>query len=99
MAAGLPPLVIIANRRRPGIIFTQEFETLASKIGYLGRQASDVAARSRQTSDEVVADRIRHRCEYDRNDRRRRLRCDDVYGSVRNNDVHLKSNKFGDDLG
>ena len=92
----------INHYRQPaqtGDNFTQEFETLASKIGYLGRQASDVAARSRQTSDEVVADRIRHRCEYDRNDRRRRLRCDDVYGSVRNNYIDLKSNKFGDDFG
>jgi hypothetical protein len=99
MAAGLPP---IGHNRQPaqtGDNFAQEFEALADKIGYLGRQAGDVAARSRQTRDEVIANRIRHRCEYDRNDRRRLLCCDDIWSSVRNNDIDLEPNELGQDLG
>src|SRR5262245_55797254 len=47
----------------------QEFEPLAGKIGGLGRQAGDVAARSRQAWYEAGADRIVRRREHDRDNR------------------------------
>src|SRR5947207_287307 len=51
----------------------QEVEPLASKVSRLVRQASDVAARSCKTRDEVIANRVRRRREYDRDDLRRLL--------------------------
>ena len=58
---------------KTGDNLAQEFESLASKIGELDRQAGDVAARSRQTSDQAAADRVRRRREDDRDDRCRLL--------------------------
>jgi hypothetical protein len=43
----------------------QEFESLAGKIARLERQAGDVAARSCQTGDKAVANRIVRWCEHD----------------------------------
>jgi hypothetical protein len=51
----------------------QYFEPLASKIGLLDGQARNVAARSRQRSDEFGADRVSSRREHDRDDRCRSL--------------------------
>jgi putative tryptophan/tyrosine transport system substrate-binding protein len=52
------PLVAVET----GDNLTQEFESLASKIGRLLRQSSDVATWSRQTYDEAVAEWVcRHR--------------------------------------
>src|SRR5262245_52978222 len=53
----------------------QEFEPLAGKIGGLGRQAGDVAARSRQAWYEAAADRIVRRREHDRDNRCHLLCC------------------------
>jgi len=48
-------------------------EALANKIGYLVRQAGDVAARSRQAGDQAGADWVPSRREDDGDDRRRLL--------------------------
>src|SRR6516162_1055936 len=53
----------------------QEFEPLGGKIGGLGRQAGDVAARSRQAWYEAGADRIVRRREHDRDNRCHLLCC------------------------
>ena len=66
----------IGHDRQPaetGDNLAQEFESLASKIGLLERQAGDVAARSRQTRDQAGADRVRRHREDDRDDRCRLL--------------------------
>jgi hypothetical protein len=46
----------------------QEFEPLASNIVRLKRQASDVAARSRQTGDQAVAHGVPRRRKHNRDD-------------------------------
>ena len=54
-------IVDIGHDRQPaetGDNLAQKFESLASKIGLLVRQAGDVAARSRQTCDEAGANRV-----------------------------------------
>jgi hypothetical protein len=66
----------IAHDRQPaetGNNLTQEFEAFASKIGLLIRQAGDVAARPRQTRDQVGAKRVRRHRKDDRDDRCRLL--------------------------
>ena len=63
--------VDIGHDRQPaktGDNLAQKFESLASKIGLLGRQTGDVAARSRQTRDKAGANRVRRRREDDRDD-------------------------------
>jgi hypothetical protein len=75
----------------------QEFESLASSVGLLDRQSSDVATRSRQTDDQAAADRI-DRNRKDDGDRRCRLfYCGDS-GSIRNNDINIQADKLGCDL-
>jgi hypothetical protein len=89
---------MIANRRSRGDNLTQDFESLAGKIGLLVRQSSGVAARSRQTCDQAAADRIVRQYKDDRDDRRSLPYC---WGgvSVRDNDVDLKADKLGRDFG
>src|SRR5262249_3827680 len=56
-------------------------------------------ARSRQTRDEAHADRVPHRCEHDRDDRRRLLCRHYGWGSPRDDDVDFEPGKLGRDLG
>ena len=49
---------MIAKRAQTGNELAQQFEPLAGKVDRLMRQASDVAARARQTGDEAAADRV-----------------------------------------
>ena len=92
----------IGHDRQPaetGDNLAQKFESLASKIGRLDRQAGDVAARSRQTRDQAGADRVPRRREDDRDDRCRLLCRDDCRGSRRDNDIDLEPDELGRDLG
>src|SRR5215831_13874294 len=75
----------------------QEFEPLAGKIGGLGRQAGDVAARSRQAWYEAGADRIVRRREHDR-DNRCHLLCCEHRPSHRYDHIDLESDKLGGNL-
>ena len=77
----------------------QEFEPLANSIGPLVRQAGDVAARSRQRSDETSADRVSRRREDNRGDRRRLLCCEGCFGPRGENDIDLESDKLSSNLG
>ena len=63
------------------------------------RQASGIAARSRQGLDQSGADRVSQRREHDRDDRRRLLRCKGGRGCRRDNDIHLPPDELGRDLG
>src|SRR5262245_2290617 len=66
------------------------------KIGLLVRQASDIAAWSRQACDEAGGDRVP---QYDDDwDDRCRLLCRDRRASTGDNDIDLKPNKLGRDL-
>jgi hypothetical protein len=87
-----------AQPAEPGDNLTQEFESLAGKIGLLVRQSSGVAARSRQTCDQAAANRIVRQYKDDRDDRRSPLYC---WGgvSIGDNDVDLKADKLGRDFG
>jgi hypothetical protein len=91
-------LAKIANRRTWNN-FAHEFDPLASSVGELVRQAGDVATWSRQTVDDADANRVRHRREHDRNDRRPLLCRENICGCVRNDDIDLEPDEFGDDLG
>src|SRR5262245_8612810 len=75
----------------------QEFEPLAGKIGGLGRQAGDIAARSRQAWYEAGADRIVRRREHDR-DNRCNLLCCEHRPSHRYDHIDLESDKLGGNL-
>src|SRR5262245_39823772 len=66
------------------------------KIGLLVRQASDIAAWSRQACDEAGGDRVP---QYDDDwDDRCRLLCRDRRASTGDNDIDLEPNKLGRDL-
>src|SRR5262249_1823244 len=78
--------------------FAQESEPLASNIIRLKRQPSDVAARSRQTVDKSVWDRVPCRGKHDRYDRCRLLCREDLWGSRRDNNVDLEPDEVGRDL-
>src|SRR5262245_24464936 len=75
----------------------QEFEPLAGKIGDLGRQAGDVAARSRQAWYEAGADRIVRRREHDR-DNRCHLLCCKHRPSHRYDHIDLESDELSGNL-
>src|SRR6516225_3873707 len=75
----------------------QEFEPLAGKIGGLGRQAGDVAARSRQAWYEAGADRIVRRREHDR-DNRCHLLCCKHRPSPRYDHIDLESDELSGNL-
>src|SRR5215813_14171073 len=75
----------------------QEFEPLAGKIGGLGRQAGDVAARSRQAWYEAGADRIVRRREHDR-DNRCHLLCCKHRPSHRYDHIDLESDELSGNL-
>src|SRR6516165_9593826 len=75
----------------------QEFEPLAGKIGGLGRQAGDVAARSRQAWYEAGADRIVRRREHDR-DNRCYLLCCKHRPSHRYDHIDLESDELSGNL-
>src|SRR5262249_32442203 len=77
---------------------TQEFEALANKIGYLVRQAGDVAVRSRQAGDQAGADRVPSRRENDGDDRRRLLGSQDHGSARRDNNINLALDEFGGNL-
>src|SRR6516162_8140497 len=76
----------------------QEFKSLSGKIGRLDRQASDVAARPRQTCDQAAADRVVRYCKDDGDNRCRLLYHGDG-NSRRDNDVDLQADELGRDLG
>ena len=59
---------MIANRRKIGDNLAQKFETLASSIGLLDRQAGNVAAWARQARDDAGANRVHLRSEHDRDE-------------------------------
>jgi hypothetical protein len=82
----------------PGHNLAQEFECLAASLRLLRRHARDVAVGPRQAGDESVADRIVPEDKDDRDDRCRLLhrRGAEV---VRKNDVDLKPDELGRDLG
>src|SRR6516165_1525467 len=75
----------------------QEFEPFAGKIGGLGRQAGDVAARSRQAWYEAGADRIVRRREHDR-DNRCHLLCCKHRPSHRYDHIDLESDELSGNL-
>src|SRR5262249_11663198 len=75
----------------------QEFEPLAGKIGGLGRQAGDVAARSRQAWYEAGADRIVRRREHDR-ENRCHLLCCTHRPSHRYDHIYLESDELSGNL-
>src|SRR5215831_1092285 len=77
--------------------FAQKFETLASNIGLLDRQAGDIAARSRQARHHAASNGVRPQGEDDR-DHRRRLLCRRGGVSSCENDVDLEADEFGRDL-
>src|SRR5262249_55201806 len=77
---------------------TQEFEALANKIGYLVRQAGDVAVRSRQAGDQAGADRVPSRRENDGDDRRRLLGSQDHGSARRDNNINLALDELGGNL-
>src|SRR5262249_2057861 len=77
----------------------QEFESLASKIGCQGREAGDVAARSRKATNKAGANRIPHYRGDDRDNPCRLLCCNDRWGRIRDNDVDLELDELGRDLG
>src|SRR5262245_22859812 len=76
----------------------QKFESLARNVCRLDRQASDVAARSRQAGDEFVANRVARDREHYRNDGRRVHRGHNGRGSRRDDDIDLAPGKLGRDL-
>src|SRR5262245_18946025 len=76
----------------------QEFQALARKLGRRKRQAGDVATRPRQTGDKASAKRVRHRREYDWDNRGRLFRCEDRRSRCDNN-IDLETDKLGGDLG
>jgi hypothetical protein len=84
---------------KSGYHLAQQFEFLTTSIRYLVRQTGDVAARSRQTSDQAGPDRVRHRREHDRDDRCRMLCREGCRGCHRDNDIDLEPGKLGRDLG
>jgi hypothetical protein len=81
----------------PGENLTQEFEPLTGKIGLLGRQSSDVAARPRQTCDQVASDRVNPQWKDDGDDRCRLFYCGGGE-CICDNDVDLHADKLGCDL-
>src|SRR5262249_22624866 len=76
----------------------QQFETLASSLDLLKRQAGCVAAGPRQTGDQAGADRVRRR-ENNGNDRRRLLDSRDSGSRRCDNNIDLAPDEFGRDLG
>src|SRR5262249_48555602 len=68
------------------------------KLGRRKRQAGDVATRPRQTGDKASAKRVRHRREYDWDNRGRLFRCEDRRSRCDNN-IDLETDKLGGDLG
>jgi hypothetical protein len=94
--AGLPTLAMIANRRKTGYNFAQEFEFLANSIRYLVRQTGDVG--SCDIRDQAGPDRVRHRREHDRNDRCRLLCREGWRGCHRDNDIDLEPDELGRDF-
>src|SRR5262245_10579750 len=65
----------------------------------LTRQAGDVAARSRQTLDDACANRISRSREYDRDHRCRLLGRERRESVVRHDNIDLKPDELGGDLG
>src|SRR5262249_21766453 len=65
----------------------------------LTRQAGDVAARSRQTLDDACADRISRSREHDRDHRCRLLGRERRESVVRHDNIDLKPDELGGDLG
>ena len=77
----------------------QEFESLASSIGCLARQAGDVAARSRQTCHDAAANWIARRREHDWDHGCRLLCCEGRWSVMRENHIDLEPDELGCDLG
>src|SRR5947209_2892658 len=77
----------------------RKFEAFRAGICLLDRQAGNVAPRSRQTCHKRVADRVPGTREDNRYGRCRLLCHQDCRRTIRDNDVHVKSNELSDDLG
>jgi hypothetical protein len=95
----------MVGRREPSVPgdagpdnLAQEFEALTDKVGCLDRQASDVAARSRQTVNESTGNRIRRQREHDGDCRRCLSRSDDIPLPMGNDHIGLEPNELRDDL-
>src|SRR5262245_65434452 len=97
MAAGLPTLAMIANRRRFDL--AQKFESLTNKISVLDRESGDVPARVSQTRDETGANRVRCRREDYRDERCCPLCREHYWGCICDNDIDFKSDELGSALG
>src|SRR5262249_5492748 len=76
----------------------QKCEAVGADIDGLPRQPGNISARSRQPGDDAGADWIARRREYDRDNRRRLLGCEDWWGIMCENDIDLKADEFGGDL-
>src|SRR5262249_12537237 len=76
---------------------TQEFESLAGKIGRLARHAGHVAAWSRQRRDQTAADRVHRHREHNWNDRCCLLYREDR-ASRSDDHVDLATHELGRDL-
>src|SRR5207244_2155729 len=77
----------------------QKFDSLGRNIGLLDRQTGNVAARSRQTSNQAGADRVPRRCKDDGDYGRRLLGSYDCFSRRRDNDVDFAPDQLGRDLG
>src|SRR5262245_48944556 len=98
ISKGLPPLYVIANRRKLGHNFSQQFNTLAGGIGLLQRQAGGVAAGSCQGLNHARANWVCHRCENDRNGGGRLLDRDAWWGCRRDDHIHFQADQLGRSL-
>ena len=78
--------------------FTQEFDPLTDGLSQLNRQASNVAARPRQTCDQTVANRITCRREDDRDRSRCSLYREDIGVTAGHNDVDREADELGRNL-
>jgi hypothetical protein len=76
----------------------QEPDSFGSKVIRLGRQASDITARSCQARNQAATNRVRRYWEHDR-DLRGCLFCRWDSGSARDNDIDLHPDKLGCQLG
>ena len=90
---------MIAKRRRPGITSRNTSSRLpAASVCCNDRPVALPPGRAREL-DHADADRVTHRREHDRDDRRRLLCCNGGRRCGRDNDIHLQPNELGRGLG
>ena len=96
---GLLTLAKKASLAEAGNNLTQQFKSLAGKVGCQDRQAGDVAARPRKAGDDAGGNRVAHDRGHDRDDRCRLFCRNNRWCGIRDDDVHLEPDKLGRDLG